>query len=279
MGNRYRDFPNIIWLIGGDVDSVAAGVAVKVREFIAGLREFDTIHPITAHTGPEQSALDVWPNEAWVDINNIYTYSEPYPMALAEYNRSQFKPFFLIESAYENEHGSTPASLRRQAYSAVLSGATLGRVFGNCPIWSFGFPSNYCNISGWQQQLDSSGSIAVGYIGRMFSSRAFHELVPDQAHTVLTFGFQSGSTYAAAARTANGATVIAYLPTQRTVTIDMAKVAGTMARAWWFNPSTAAATLIGDFPTTGSRSFTPATTGDWVLVLDDLALGLPAPGS
>ena len=41
IGNRYKSFPNIIWLIGGDTDPVANGVADKVREFVAGLKEFD----------------------------------------------------------------------------------------------------------------------------------------------------------------------------------------------------------------------------------------------
>jgi len=31
--------------------------------------------------------------------------------------------------------------------------------------------------------------------------------------------------------------------------------------------------------TQGSRQFTPPAPGDWVLVIDEVALGLPAPGS
>ena len=65
---------------------------------------------------------------------------------------------------------------------------------------------------------------------------------------------------------------------QKTLTVDMAKVGGTTARGWWFDPATGAATLIGDFATSGSRSFTPATAQDWVLVLDNASLNLAAPG-
>ena len=280
VGNRYKSFPNIIWLIGGDTDPVAQGVAAKVREFVAGVLEFDNNHLFTAHVGPEQAAMDVWSNEAWLNLNNIYTYSDSYPKALAQCNRTGAKPFFLMETYYENEHSSTPLSLRRQAYWTVLSGGLVGHVFGNCPIWHFNAPagSTFCAAGTWQSQLGSAGSATVAYIGRLFASRAFQKLVPDQGHTVMTSGFMTGSNFAAAARASDGSTVIVYIPSRRAVTINLSQVAGKSARAWWFNPRTAAATLIGDYPTTGTAAFVTPDTNDWVLVLDDGSLNLAAPG-
>jgi len=279
VGNRYKSFSNIIWLIGGDTDPVASGVGSQVQAFVAGLREYDTTHLMTAHNASEQSARDVWNGQSWLNINDVYTYQSTSSKALTEYNRSPFMPLFLIESAYENEHSSTPQSLRNQAYSAVLSGATLGHIFGNCPIWAFGTAPSFCSPSNWQQQLGSTGSQTLAYVGQLFTSRSFTQLRPDQSHTVMTAGYQSGSTYASTARTADGHTVIAYLPTRRTVTLNLAQVTGSLARAWWFNPGTAQTTLIGDFPTTGTQTFTPPVNGDWVLVVDNADLGLSAPGS
>jgi hypothetical protein len=118
----------------------------------------------------------------------------------------------------------------------------------------------------------------VAHVGKLFNSRAFHLLVPDSSHQVLVGGYQSGSTYAAAARTSDGSTVIAYIPTRRAVTINLARVNGATARAWWFNPRTSASTLIGDFATGASQSFTPPDQNDWVLVIDDASKNLPPPG-
>jgi hypothetical protein len=73
--------------------------------------------------------------------------------------------------------------------------------------------------------------------------------------------------------------VIAYLPTRRQVTIDMTEVAGSNAKAWWWNPRTNVASDAGLFATTGSQNFTPPDSNDWVLVLDDLSVGFPPPGS
>jgi hypothetical protein len=280
VGNRYKNFPNIIWLIGGDTDPVANGVAAKVREFVAGINEFNKNHILTAHNGPEQAAMDVWSSEAWLNLNNIYTYSDAYPAALAQFNRAGAKPFFLMETYYENEHSSTPLSLRRQAYWTVLSGGVVGHIFGNCPIWHFNAPSgsSFCAGGTWPSQLGSVGSSTLAYVGRLFASRAFYKLVPDQGHTVLTAGFQSGANYAAAARASDGSSIIAYIPTGRTVTINLSQVAGTSARAWWFNPRTAVATLIDTYPTTGTTTFTSPDANDWVLVIDNASLNLSAPG-
>ncbi|MEW6329951.1 MAG: glycoside hydrolase family 140 protein [Pseudomonadota bacterium] len=280
VGKRYRNFPNIIWLIGGDANPVAHGVAAKLREFVAGLREADTVHLITAHNARNLAAMDIWTTDSWLDINNIYTSGNEHQAALTQYHRSGAKPFFLLESNYENQPGITQLNLRQQAYWSVLSGGTVGHIFGNCPMWHFDAPSasSFCSGSTWKSQLDSTGSTTLAHVGRLFRSRAFHLLVPDRTHSVLTAGFQSGASQAAAARASDGSTIIAYIPTSRAVTIDLAKIAGASVRAWWFNPRTAAATLISTYPARGTMAFTPPGSGDWVLVLDNAALQLPAPG-
>jgi hypothetical protein len=279
VGNRYKNFPNIIWLIGGDADAVAHGIGDKVSEFVAGLAETDPNHIMTVHNGRGQSGSSVWPNASWLTLNSVYTDNFTFPQAATEYNRSPAKPAFLIESYYEREHGSTSLSLRSQAYWVVLAGALGGHVFGNCPVTTFSFGLGACGDPNWKSYLDSDGATTVGHVGKLFNSRAFHLLVPDLNHTVMTAGFQSGTTYANAARTSDGSTVIAYIPTSRAVTFDMTKVAGTTARTWWYNPRTGTSTAGGDFPTTGTRNFTPPDGNDWVLVLDNAALNLSAPGT
>lgn len=280
VGNRYKKFPNIIWLIGGDADPVANGVAGKLREFVAGMREVDTGHLMTAHNTRGQAAMDIWTTDSWLDINNIYTSGNEHQAALTQHNRTGAKPFFLLESNYENQAGITPLNLRRQAYWSVLSGGIVGHIFGNCPMWHFNAPSaeRFCSGSTWQSQLHSTGSATLAHVGRLFRSRAFYLLVPDQAHSVLTAGFQSGANFAAAARASDGSSVIVYIPTSRTVTINLKQIAGTSVRAWWFNPRTAAAALIGTHPASGTMNFTPPDANDWVLVLDNSSLKLPAPG-
>jgi len=276
LGNRYKDSPNIVWVIGGDTNPT--GVAGKLREFIAGLKEFDTVHLMTAHNARGQAAVDPWPNETWLDLNNIYTSGPDAAEALRNYNRTPFKPFFLIEAEYESGSNGG-AALRAQAYYTVLSGGYQGHVFGNCPIWAFGARvSAFCGSTNWKSVLNSPGSRTLGLVGKLFASRPFEKLVPDQDHTVVTAGFSNNA--AITARADDGSTVISYMQSGHSVTVNMTKVSGTSANAWWFNPQTGAATAAGTgLATTGSRSFAAPSGADWVLVLDDATLGLPGPGN
>ena len=110
----------------------------------------------------------------------------------------------------------------------------------------------------------------------LFGSRAWHNLVPDYAHQVVTAGYGNinGTSYVAAARTGDGGTVIAYLPGAGTITVDMSQLSGP-ATARWYDPVVGTFTDIAGSPfaNAGSRNFTtPGSNAggnaDWVLVLE-----------
>ena len=274
VGNRYKNYDNIVWLIGADTDPTP--VKANVQAMVDGILSVDTRHAFTAHNEPESMAIDHWGNVTWLNINDFYTYSTSlYSNAQSAYAVSPTMPFFLIESAYENEHSSTQVQLRSQAYWTVLSGG-IGQMFGNCPMWEFD-SSNYCGVTGWKSQLLSQGSLNMKYFGLLFNSRAWQLLVPDTNHSVVTAGYGSGINYVATALASDGSTMISYLPASTTLTVNMAKISGNSSMAWWYNPSNGQATLIGTYSNSGSQAFT-SSSGDWVLVIDNAALNYSAPG-
>jgi hypothetical protein len=269
VGTRYRKFDNLLWLMGGDRNPERA--LKEVSEMALGIKEADGRHLFTAHVAPEYSPVDVYPAAEWLDINVTYTYKLVHDSLLKDYSRSPMKPFFLIESTYEGEHNSSPLQIRRQAYWAVLCGGT-GQSIGNRPIWLFD--------PGWREAMDGLGSLHMTYLMALFNSRPWHELVPDQHHTVVTKGLGefNGLDYLAAARSATGSTVVAYMPSRRKVTVDMTKISGTRANVWWFDPQTGTTAFAGEFQTKGSIEFDPPGEGDWALILDDITQAFPAPG-
>jgi hypothetical protein len=269
VGKRYAGFDNIVWLIGGDrnPDTAREGVDAIVQ----GIKEFDKRHIFSAHCHPENSALDQYTQEGWVDLNTTYTYNIVHGMLIRDYQRMPATPFVLIESTYEGEHNASAVQIRRQAYWAILSGAT-GQFMGNRPIWLFD--------PGWEAALDYVGSRDMTRVTELFTSRPWYQLVPDDKHEVVVDGLGEfrGLDYLAAARTTDGETVIAYMPTSRAITVDMTKVSGKEAKAWWFDPRTGKSVSIGTVPTLGKHKFDPPGEGDWVLLLDDANRGLRAPG-
>jgi hypothetical protein len=187
------------------------------------------------------------------------------------------------EDWYELEHSETALSLRTEAYGAVFGGCTLGRLCGNGVIWPFNSTSAASgNVQSptWQSQLSSQGSTDQQRLGLLLRSREYWKLVPDISGTVMT-----ASTGGVCSRTSDGQSILAYIPSSQTVTVDMTKItdSGSQAKCWWRDPTNRATTLIGTFSTTGTRNFTtPGNNAkgdpDWNLVLDSNAANLAAPG-
>jgi hypothetical protein len=276
VGNRYKNYSNIVWLIGGDTDPNAT-VTSRLQAMVTGIQQVDPNHIFTAHNGPGSMAIDSWGGVSWLTLNNVYdnTTSTHYQPDLAAYHVSPAMPYFLIEARYDGE-GASSQELRAQSYWTVLSGG-IGHVYGDCPVWHFGAASasTFCASANWQAELANDGSRNMQYLNKLFTARRWHLLVPDEAHTALTTGLGSGSDFATAAVASDGSSIIAYLPSARTVTVNGSALGASM-KAWWYNPATGASMLDGTYPTTATRDFTPPG-GDWVLVVDNASLNFPAP--
>jgi hypothetical protein len=115
----------------------------------------------------------------------------------------------------------------------------------------------------------------MAYLPTLLNGRAWWTLVPDINHTVLTAGVSSGTDQAATARASDGSFVLAYLPSARSVTVNLAQLSGPNVNARWYDPANGTYTSIAGSPfaASGSRGFSPAASnssgfGDWVLVLE-----------
>jgi len=281
IGDRYRDFDNIVWMSGSDFQSWRTeSDNVLVKAVADGIRETDSRHIQTLQLDyfvSSSADSPLW--SGLVTLNAAYTYYPAYAEVLKDYNRTPLLPVFLIESDYEGENGADAERLRRQEYWSLLSGAC-GHVFGNAFVWPI--------MTGWEDNLDTPGVVQFGYCRAVFESRPWYSLVPDQAHALVTAGygtFWSGGTpsygisqndYVTAASTPDGKLAIVYIPTSRTITVNLARLSGSVS-ARWYDPTTGAAQSISGspFPNSGTRSFTTPGlhtdgAGDWILLLEVL---------
>jgi Protein of unknown function (DUF4038)/Putative collagen-binding domain of a collagenase/IPT/TIG domain len=290
VASRYASANNIVYVLGGDYDPSNATIFGKVNACGAAIRAADPNHLITIEgfgaaggsnlsTSPYTTAT----LPSWLGINWAYmTQATAVQVCQNAYNNSPFLPPLQGEDWYEDEHSVTGFQVRQEGYWEVLSGCYTGRMFGNHEMWSFNANNAGPPTTPWQTAISSIGSVSQQFMGALFRSREHWLMVPDTSHSVLTAGFGSGSTLSVASRTSDGQTVIAYFSDGNATakTIDMSAItsSSSTAIAWWYAPLTGTATLIGTFPNSGSQSFTAPDGNDWVLVIDDAAANLGAPG-
>jgi len=272
VGNRFVNLDNLVWVNAGDYDPPNKALTEAVAN---GIRAVDSRHLHTAHGAEGTSAMDYWSNETWLDLDNVYTYpslgsgTPVYQRALAAYARAGWKPFFLMESVYENEWSTSERQIRQQSYEAVLSGG-FGYFFGNSPIWRFG--------AGWQTALDSQGARDMARIRSLLAGRHWDLLVPDATGSFLLSGRGgTGADHAVAARASDGSFGAVYVPTARSnVQVSLGGFSTRKVRARWYDPTSGALQTVPGSPFIAPGS-TPqlATPGnnssgwpDWVLLLD-----------
>lgn len=273
LGQRYRNFTNIMWVHGGDADPPSPHLLSQIA---LGIREFDKIALHTAHAGRERPAMDFWGSAPWMQVNNVYSYEPVFRICSAAYSRMDRMPFFLIESAYEGERGTSDVRIRAQAWHAVLSGA-MGQLIGNNPIWHFDCPVPLFRYSlTWRESLNSEGARSMTQLRRLFDAYPWWQLEPDFDNSLLTDGISAEHDRAVAARSIDGAFAFAFVPSRREVKVALNWLAGPRVGARWYDPVVGKFVAIPAMPVTnvGRLALTPPSGGngggdeDWVLVLE-----------
>lgn len=290
LGNRYKSFPNIIWVMGGDsLDTAPTDMSAQINALANAIKAADPNHLMTAHPSPGHTAFTDY-NRSWLDINAAYP-SGPnvHPVTRGAWQEVA-KPTFMFEADYGNEHTQTDLGLRRQMWQGLLASG-VGHVYGQDPQWYFGSNSGVsCHSAGfpdttgldWRNTMSSFGSAFLQYVRRLLNVRPIHRLTPDFSHVVVTAGYDTGGTEAATyvPVMANNQMLIAWIGAGNAspITVDKTKFVSATFNFNWYNPRTGASTSGGTVAMgSGTQVFTAPDTNDWVLLLDDQALGLVIP--
>jgi hypothetical protein len=293
IGNRYKDFPNIIWINGGDREG--GGDNYNVWNAIGeGIKSVDKNHLMTFHPWGETSSSDWFHNCSWLDFNMCQTghgqrsYAIYKRLVVRDYSLTPVKPCFDGEPRYEDHPvGWNPdvlgwfndADVRQTLYWNLFSGA-FGHTYGCHPIWQMKTPEREAVglvRHNWHDVLDLPGAWDLIHARRLMESRPFLSRVPDQSLIVPAYFPETD--YVVATR-GNGYAFV-YFPTGWPAEIRLDKIGAESVTAYWYNPGNGESKLINTFPGKGTRSFTPPTNGrgnDWVLVLDDTSKGFKEPG-
>ena len=294
IGKRYRDFPNIIWINGGDRDGGGQNTAVW-NALAEGIKSVDNNHLMTFHPWGERSSSEWFHSSSWLDFNMCQTghgqrsYAIYKRIIVRDYSLDPVKPCFDGEPRYEDHPvGWNPGVLgwfndediRQALYWNLFSGA-FGHTYGCHPVWQMKTPEREpvgLVRNNWYDVLDLPGAWDLVHARRLIESRPFLSRVPDQSMIVPAYFTETD--YVVATRGDGYAFV--YFPTGWSAGIILDKIGAQSVRAYWFDPRNGESKLIGTFPGKGVKSFTPPGSGrgkDWILVLDDASSGFKEPGS
>lgn len=297
IASRYKTRGNIVWMLGGDYGTgehpfTGSQLAVE-RAMLAGMQTVngqasrgfsaewaspsiytDQDDPMLRSAGILQGAYS-WQGDVNTYARNGYSYLP-------------VMPTFLLEEPYDQEgpdgnkvNPNAIQPVRRFQWWGWLSGIG-GYISGNGCVWPFNHSKllslSFCS-DGWQAHLNTQGAQDMARLNDFIRSIAWYNLVPSSLggmKAIVTAGGSQPSLpdYVASAASLDGTLLVAYVPPAHSgsISIDMTVMSGP-AQARWFNPATAAYTVIGTFSNTGTQTFDPPAnngTGftDWVLLLE-----------
>ncbi len=303
IGQRYRDLPNIIWILGGDrpAKTDSADYRPVWRAMANGIIDA-TNHEciITYHPAGGANSTSQWlHHEPWLAINMFQSsHGSGHDVAcwdLVRRDRSYTpaKPTLDGEPNYE-DHPVNPwpkwnvdngyfraYDVRKQTYRSVFAGAC-GVTYGHHAVWQFMSAReeviNYAD-RGWLNAINRPGAFQAGYLRRLIESRPMRQRIPDSA--IIAEGQGLKGQHMEAFRGADNSYAMIYLPVGKKIGVNTSFMREDRIIAWWFNPKDASVQRIGELPRTAVMQFTPPVTGfenDWVLVLDDATKQFKEPG-
>jgi hypothetical protein len=281
LGARYKDRPNLVWILGGDRNPENDGHLAVTREMAAGLREGDggrhlqTFHPQGGSTSSKWFHGDDWLATNMLQSGHGAKDLPNDRKIAADHALQPPKPCLDGEPRYENHPVNWKAEkgwfddfdVRQAAYWALFAGAH-GHTYGCHDVWQMMAPGRKpisAARNSWFEVLDLPGANQMRHARALLESQPFLSRVPEPT---LIVDPGTGADHAVATRGDGYAFV--YLPTGKPVTVTLGRLVGEQVRAAWFNPRDGSTTKGEWVPNTGTREFVPPSSGrgnDWVLQL------------
>lgn len=301
LAERYKDAPNIIWIIGGDI---RGDVKTEVWEALAtSIKAVDKNHVMTFHPRGRTTSAKWFNNAEWLDFNMFQSghrrYGQrngdgDYPIEenTEEDNwryveacqaETPLKPVLDGEPVYEDipqglhdpeEVRWSDADVRRYAYWSVFAGS-FGHTYGHNSIMQFyrpGYSAAYGADKPWYEALKDPGFNQMKYLKNLILTFPFFERVPDQS----VIAGKNGIRYDRVIATRGKDYMLVYNYTGIPMQIDLTKIEGARKSAWWYAAKSGKLTYIGEFENkVTSFQFDGGynSGNDQVLIVADAAAG------
>ena len=301
LADRYKDRPNIVWIIGGDIRG-----DVRTDEWVAlanAIRSKDDRHLMSFHPFGRTSSINWFHDAPWLDFNMFQSGHRRYDQtrgdgddkaqaSQAEDNwryveaaRKMLpaKPVLDAEPSYEeipqglhdpSEPWWKAPDVRRYAYWSVLSGAA-GHTYGHSSVMQMKKDEPvgaYGAVKTWREGMRDPGYNQMKYLRRLMEMLPYQEMIPDQD---IVAG-ENGERYERVVAARGNGWMLLYTYTNSPFKVNLDKISGVKKCAWWYDVTDGHIEPAGEYTCeTAEFHYREAPTGagnDRILIVTDAGL-------
>ena len=304
LANRYKDRPNIIWIIGGDIQG---DVKTEVWDALArSIKANDPGHLMTFHPRGRTTSARWFADRDWLDFHMFQSGHRRYGQRMGNKDypipdnteedswmyvdsvrkHLPVKPVLDGEPSYENIpqglHGAdeplwNDKDVRRYAYWSVFAGSC-GHTYGHNNIMQFirpGLPGAYFAdgiAKPWYVAIDDPGRRQMKHLKRLMLAFPYFDRIADQDIIL-----DNGGKYDRIIATRGKDYLFVYNHTGRPMKLDLSRISGREKELWTLDPADGSLTYLGKTKE-GILSHTPEPGPDIVLIAFDASRGYLTPG-
>lgn len=273
LAQRYKDHPNIIWVIGGDIQG---NIKQDVWDTLARtIKSIDKRHLMTFHPRGRHTSAKWLAQAEWIDFHTYQSGHRAYGQRMGNkdypipdnteedcwmyvdstWAYKPIKPVLDSEPSYEDipvglHFPDGPrwkaSDVRRYAYWDVFAGAC-GHTYGHNAIMQMHTPGKavaYASTSKtWYEAQRDSGYVQMKYLKALMLSLPYFDRVPDQK----VIYSSNGTRYDRLIATRGKDYLLVYDYTSRDINADLSTVSGKKKDVWWMDCQSGNLTFLGTF--------------------------------
>lgn len=275
LAGRYRKYPNIIWIMGGDIQG---DIHPEVWNAMASaIKGTDRDHLMTYHPRGRYTSAKWWSKASWIDFHSFQSGHRKYDQRMNDkhypipegteedswmyvdstWSYKPVKPVIDDEPSYEgipkglhdaDEERWQDYDVRRYAYWSVFAGSC-GHTYGHNSIMQMlkpGYHTGYGRDGEevtWYQALNAPGFNQMKYLKDLMLSLPYFDRIPDQSIIV----GNNGKRYQRLIATRGNDYLMIYNYTCSSMKLDLRKISGGKKKTWWMDAATGKLTYIGEF--------------------------------
>ena len=272
LAQRYKDKPNIIWMIGGDI---MGDKSPEVWDAMArAIKKIDKNHIMTFHPRGRTTSAWWYNDREWMDFNMFQSGHRRYGQRNGDgdytikdnteednwryvdmsFEKEPLRPVIDGEPSYEDipqglHDFSAPHwqdyDVRRYAYWAVFGGC-FGHTYGHNSVMQFirpGLGASFGAEKPWWDAMKDPGYNQMKYLKWLILSFPFTERRADQS----IIAGANGERYDRIIATRGNDYLLVYNYSGKPMDIDLGKISGSKKKVWWMNPTNGQLTYLGEY--------------------------------